>query len=80
MDYEHIKQLAEKRAAASEYVLALGMMNAGNTLEERIARDAQYRLAQDALAKAESEYRNAMDKLSADDLTELVREHNQKSL
>ena len=81
LDYEHIRKLAEKRAAASQYVQALGMMNAyGRTPEEQIKASAQYRLASNAAAAADREYQDAMGVLTPDELNELVHEHNKNSI
>jgi hypothetical protein len=80
MDYEHIRKLAEKRAAAEQYAEALGRMNVPSDPERRIAQSAQYRLASDAFSKADDEYRKAMNALSADELNELVGKHNANSL
>lgn len=79
MDYERIRGLAEKVASAQNYARTLGVMNTPTDYKERIASDAQYRLAQDALAAAEKEYRDAMGHLSADELNELVHSHNQQT-
>lgn len=80
VDYEHIRHLAEKVASAQAYARNLGVMNTPTDYKARIAADAQYRLAQDALAAAEKEYRTAMDGMSADQLNELVHLHNSQSL
>lgn len=80
LDYEHIRKLAEKRAFAAQYVQGLGMMNsAGRKPEDQIKMSAQYQLANDALSAADRAYREAMDKLSPDELNELVHEHNKNS-
>lgn len=68
-----IKELAETRARAAQYVQGLGAMNAyGRTPEEEIAASARYRLAQDAWMKAETDYREAIAGLSADELMSLA--------
>lgn len=73
MDKEYIIGLGKKRAQAAIAVEALGMQNAyGKTVEEDLAARARYRLAQDALAKAEADYRDAIKYLSADELAESV--------
>lgn len=76
MDYEHIKQLAERRASAQRRVHNLGIMNTADTVEKRIAADVQYRLARDAADAAEREYQELMRGLSAADLEQLVHLHN----
>lgn len=73
MDKEHIIGLGKKRAQAAIAVEALGMQNGyGMTVEEDLAARARYRLAQDALAKADADYRAAIKSLSADELAELA--------
>lgn len=68
-----IKELAETRAKAAQYVQNLGMMNTyGRTPDEEIAASAQYRLAQDAWMKAEADYRDAIAGLSAEELMSLA--------
>jgi hypothetical protein len=79
VDYERIRGLAEKVARAQNYARNLGAMNTPTDLKARIAGDAQYRLAQDALAAAEKEYWDAMGHLSADELNELVHLHNSQT-
>lgn len=79
VEYERIRTLAEKAEAARNYVRALGMMNTPADYEKRIASDAQYRLAQDAAAAADKAYREAMDRLTPDQLNDLVHMHNQHS-
>lgn len=79
IDYEHIRELAEKAESARAYVQALGQMNAPTGYEERIKSDAQYRLAKDAADAADRAYRDVMDRLTPDQLNELVHSHNQNS-
>lgn len=67
-------ELAERRAKALEYVRALGMQNAyGRTPEEQIRASAQYRIATDAAAQADADYRAAIAGLSAEELAEAAR-------
>jgi hypothetical protein len=73
MDKEHIIGLSKKRAQAAIAVEALGRQNtSGLTPEEDLASRARYRLAQDALDKAEADYRAAIKDLSTDELAELA--------
>ncbi len=65
-----IVKLAEASAAAARYYQLLGMQNTyGQTAEDRVASAARYRMAQDAWMKADQEYRDAVAKLSADELS-----------
>ncbi len=79
MNYERILKLAEKRSAASECLHNLGTMNVAVDPKQRITQDAIYQIAQDALDKANQEYRAAMDALTADELEQLMAEHNERS-
>lgn len=68
-----IVELARNRAAAAEVVRALGQVNAyGRTPEEQVAASARYRLAADALMKANQEYEDGIASMSADDLRKLA--------
>lgn len=69
-----LQELAERRAAAAAHYRNLGMMNAaGRTPEEQLAGDAAYRLAYDAMIRTETEYQDAVAKLSTEELVALSR-------
>lgn len=71
-----VVKLAEASAKAAEYLRTLGMQNVyGQTAEERAASSAQYRLAHDAWFKAEMDYRNAINGLSAEQLSALASDN-----
>lgn len=75
-----IRELAEVRARAAQYVQNLGMSNAyGRTLDEQVAADARYRLAHDAWMKAETDYREAIAALSVEDLLRLSQSGDRES-
>lgn len=68
----NIHELARQRAAAEIVVQELGLMNTSPDYETRLKQDAAYRLARDALAKAQSDYSSAIANLSAAELSALV--------
>jgi hypothetical protein len=70
---EHIQELAKRRAEAQDHVNALGMMGTPSDLAARVASDARYRLAQDALARADREYRAAINALTTEQLIDLSK-------
>lgn len=68
-----IQELAERRAATAKHYQNLGMMNAyGRTPEEDLKADAAHRLAFDAMMRAEMDYREAVAKLSTEELAALA--------
>jgi hypothetical protein len=68
-----ILELAEARAKAAQYVEGLRVMNvAGLTPEEQVASSARYRLAHDALMRAERDYGEAISALSTEELMALA--------
>lgn len=70
----NIQDLAMKRAAAKQALDCLGMAAVPFGDPERaLAQDARYRLVADAAYKADREYRDAIENLSADELTALAQ-------
>ena len=70
---EDINELNKRRCETALVVQALGLGNTPTKYEDRLKSDAQYRLAQDAADRAEREYRDALAKLSTDDLMTILR-------
>lgn len=69
-----VLEMAKKRSAAAENLRWLGQANAyGRTAEQAIAAAAQYQLAVDAYTKADADYRAAIAKLTADELSALAK-------
>jgi hypothetical protein len=68
-----IYELNRKRAEAAETLSNLAQMNTPTKYEERMAANAAYRLALDASTRAEADYREAMNRLSTDELIALTK-------
>ena len=68
---EILKELNERRARTWRKLSLLGMMNNSTKEEDRIAADIRYRLSYDAWEKADQEYRDAISRLSAEELEAL---------
>lgn len=79
-DFERISELAEKKAAAGLCMNHLGAMNSATDPQKKIAQHAQYQIAQDAWWAADKAYHEAINKLTPDELNDLVHWQNQKSL
>ena len=74
MTKDEILQLAEKRASCEYTMRLLGMQNAYvQTASEAVAASARYRLAHDAYLVAEKAYADAVNGLSSDELSEILR-------
>lgn len=69
-----IHELNRRRAKAQSLVTNLGMMNAPSSDEDRLKADARYRLASDALRRAETDYAVAIGRLSTEQLLALAAE------
>ena len=63
-----IRELNKLRIAARSRVNALGMRNQPVDYDKRLAADAQYALSYDAWMKAERDYRDAMSRMTTDEL------------
>jgi len=70
---DRIKRLAEQRAKAAHLVSCLMLLNTPTGYEERVAADARFKLAEDALDKADAKYREALSNVSASDLLLLAQ-------
>lgn len=69
----NIHELNEQRIELSHRLSNLGMLNSyGLKPEERLARDAQYRMLHDAWMKAENDYHRAISALSPAAIAELA--------
>lgn len=68
-----IRALNRRRAEAAAIVQTLGHANQPADLDERLKADARYRLAQDALSRAENEYQTALAVLSTEELAALAK-------
>lgn len=72
---ETIRQLNEERLKRWGRLMRLGMMNAyGLDAEQRLKQDAAYKLANDAWAKAELAYQNAIRNLTPQELANIAGE------
>ena len=70
---EMIYDLARRRTEAQMYVAALGVRNTPTNYEDRIKTDIQYRLAMDALNRAEADYAAALSGLTSAELQALAQ-------
>lgn len=68
-----LERLNLLRAECQQRLSYLAMMNMPSEPKERLQFDARYRLAQDALSRAETEYRLALGALSTVELIELTK-------
>ncbi len=68
-----IHELNRRRAETAEVVQALGYANQPVDLDDRLRADVRYRLATDAHRRAESEYQDALAKLSTDELLAMAK-------
>jgi hypothetical protein len=74
MTKDEIIHLAEKRAACEQTMRVLGMQNSyGLTASEQVAASARYRIARDAYLVAEKTYADAVNGMSSDELSEVLR-------
>ncbi len=67
-----IYELNKRRAEAQAHVYYLGMMNQPVDPDKRIAADAAYRLATDALMRAEVDYQRALASMTTEELIALT--------
>lgn len=69
----NIHELNEQRIRLEQYVQFLAMGNAyGLTPEQRLASSARYKLAEDALDRAEADYRRALADMTTAELVALT--------
>lgn len=69
----NVHELNRKRAEARAYFNTLAMTNTPDDADARLASDMRYQLASDALAKAEREYSDAIQSLTADEMLALAK-------
>lgn len=67
-----IQELNQRRCELQQRVHHMGMMNMPTDPVAQLQADAAYRLVRDAWIKAESDYNDALVKMSAEDLLALV--------
>lgn len=72
-----IRELNEVRTRLGQNVKFMGAMNSPLDPEKQLQSAAQYKLAHDAWLKAESEYRAAINGLSAVELAEIASSPSQ---
>jgi hypothetical protein len=69
---EHVRQLNLRRIEARQRIHSLGVMNTPLNADKRLASDALYALAHDALTEAEVAYATALRLLSPDEKAALA--------
>jgi len=72
-------QLAEKAAAAQQYMNTLGMMGQPEKPSDRVRADAQYQIAYDNWMRAKREYNEAMAAASDADFLEAMQSEKQET-